>query len=176
MHGIKPVKHKLQHWLSHVLATEPHRSGLHAHPWLQPISQRLRDRQLWRMQHESVARGVAIGAFWAFALPVGQIVVATAHCAWWRGNIPVAAAMTLITNPLTVGFWLWLAYQVGALLMGTPLDLNGPKDTKILELISEVGWPIVVGMGAFAIGGAALGYLGTKVIWRLRVAIRRRRA
>jgi hypothetical protein len=28
---------------------------------------------------------------------------------------PVAAAMTMLTNPLTVGFWLWLAYQLGYL-------------------------------------------------------------
>ena len=104
----------------------PNRDTLAAHPWLRPVASRLLDPQLWRPQHEAVARGVAVGTFWAFILPVAQIVVATAHCTLWRANIPAAAAMTLVTNPLTIGFWLWLAYQLGALVLGAPLAQAAP--------------------------------------------------
>ena len=61
-----------------------------------------------------LARGAAIGIFWAFVLPAGQILAAVANSVWWRANIPVAAGLTLITNPFTIGFWLWLAYKAGS--------------------------------------------------------------
>jgi hypothetical protein len=36
--------------------------------------------------HEAVGRGVAVGIFWAFVIPVGQIIAAVAHCVWWRAK------------------------------------------------------------------------------------------
>ena len=78
------------------------RETLAAHPWLKPVAHRLLEPGLWHVQHEAVARGVAIGLFWAFALPVGQILAAAVHCTWGRGNIPVAAGATLVTNPFTI--------------------------------------------------------------------------
>src|SRR5665647_3320650 len=44
------------------------RETLAAHPWLKPVAHRLLEPGLWHVQHEAVARGVAIGLFWAFAL------------------------------------------------------------------------------------------------------------
>jgi uncharacterized protein (DUF2062 family) len=117
---------------------------------------------------------VAVGTFWAFVLPVAQIVVATAHCTWWRANIPAAAAMTMVTNPLTIGFWLWLAYQAGALVMGERLVAGAVPGEGSVSWLAEFGWPTVLGMGMFAVGGAALGYLGVKLIWRLRIWVKRR--
>jgi uncharacterized protein len=162
-------------WLERIRASLPSRDALAAHPWLQPVAQRLLNPQLWRLQHESVARGVAIGIFWAFVIPVAQIVVAAAHCVWWRANIHVAAAMTMVTNPLTIGFWLWLAYQLGALLLGEPTGAAASGGTGVLAWLAEFGWPAVLGMGIFAVGGAALGYVLVKLLWRLRV-VRKRRA
>ncbi len=37
--------------------------------------------------------------------------------------------------------------------------------------LAEFGWPTVVGMGLFAIVGAALGYLGVKLIWVLGAVV-----
>ncbi len=132
------------------------------------------DPQLWRFQHEAVARGVAVGTFWAFAIPLGQIVAAAAHCTLWRANIPAAATVTLVTNPLTLGFWLWLAYQLGALVLGQPMAPVAPSGSATPSWLAEYGWPTVVGMGMFATGGAALGYVGVKLIWRLRIWLKRR--
>ena len=160
-------------WRTRFGASLPHRDVLAAHPWLQPVAGRLLDQQLWRLQHEAVARGVAVGIFWAFVAPVAQIVIAAAHCAWWRGNIPAAAAMTLLTNPLTIGFWLWLAFQVGDLVLGAPVSLLGAANTQPSWWV-EYAMPTVLGMGVFAIGGAALGYLVVKSTWRLRVLFKRR--
>jgi uncharacterized protein (DUF2062 family) len=160
-------KVRLRQWL-------PSRAALAAHPWLQPVAGRVLDPQLWRLQHEAVARGVALGTWWAFVLPFGQIVVAVAHCTLWRANIPAAAAMTLVTNPLTIGFWLWLAYQLGAWILGEPLHAVTLDGQGVQSFIAAFGWPTLLGMALFASGGAALGYAGVKLIWRLRIWLRRR--
>ena len=152
----------------------PHRDALIAHPWLKPFADRLSAPHLWRLQQEPVARGVAVGIFWAFVIPVAQSVVAVVHCTWWRANIPAALAMTLITNPLTIGFWLWLAYQVGNLLIGAPTDTALAPDGEMASWIAAHGGPLLLGMGVFAVGGAVLGYWGVKLIWYLRVWFKRR--
>ena len=90
-----PVFHTLRASLQKALPT---RESLAQHAWLRPVAHHLLDPQLWRLQHESVARGVAIGTFWAFVIPLGQTFVAAAHCTWWRGNIPAAAVMTMLTK------------------------------------------------------------------------------
>ncbi len=165
-------------WWEQINKSLPTRDVLSAHPWLRPVADRLLHPQLWRFQHEAVARGVAVGTFWAFVIPVGQIVVAAAHCTLWRANIPAAAAMTMVTNPLTIGFWLWLAYQLGTLVLGAPVGSSIPLVEGPQSWLGEFGWPTVLGMGMFAVGGASLGYVGVKLLWRLRIwiALRTRRS
>jgi uncharacterized protein (DUF2062 family) len=153
----------MKFWVDRLVAALPSRAALAAHPWLKPFAGRLLDPQLWQLQHEAVARGVAVGVFWAFAMPVAQMVVAVVHCIWWRANIPLAISMTLVTNPLTIGPWLWLAYQLGVLLLGETLADSGWQGFAALTWLTEFGLPIMLGMGIFAVGGAAAGYLGIKL-------------
>lgn len=151
----------------------PEREQWSVHPWLQPVAHRLLDKRLWRLQHEAVARGAAVGIFWAFVLPVAQIFVAAVHCSWWRANIPVAAAMTMITNPLTIAFWLWLAHQLGGVILGgSPADAS-TAGAGMLAWLAEFGWPTVLGMSLFAVGGAVMSYVMVKLLWRLRIWLRR---
>lgn len=153
----------------------PSREFLAAHPWLKPVAHRVLDPQLWRPQHEAVARGVAIGLFWAFAIPLAQFAAATAHSIWWRANIPAAIGMTLATNPLTIGFWLWLAYQLGSLLLHTPPPVPLSEGASLLAWISSFGGPALLGMGIFAVASAPIGYFSVKLVWRLRLLLKRQR-
>ncbi len=153
-----PPPSRLRQWLQQTI---PSPDSLAGNRWLQPIAHRLLAPALWCNAPEPVARGVAIGIFWAFVVPVAQIPLALLHCVAWRANIPAAAMATLVTNPLTLGFWLWLAYRFGSLFVNAPLqtesDLQVPA-TGLLDWLLTVGWPVVVGMGCFALGGALLGY------------------
>lgn len=168
----------LKHWLLQLRTKLPTADELQRVRWLRPVAHRLADPALWGSRPEPLARGVAIGIFWAFAIPFAQIVAAAAHCVWWRANIPVAAAITFITNPFTVGFWLLLAYQVGSLIVpgGPPPTLEADG---LLAMIRAFGWPTLLGMGLFAVGGGAIGYLLVRVASRLwfhwRVVARGRR-
>lgn len=141
------------------------------------MAHRLVHPSLWRPRHESVARGAAIGTFWAFVLPAGQLVAAVAHCSVWRANIPVAALMTLVTNPLTIGFWLWGAYHLGAWMLGTPASAGAPAGAPAGAdtWLSTYGLPAILGMAALALGGAIVSYGVVKLAWRLRVGLKWRR-
>lgn len=82
--------------------------------------------------------------------------------------------MTMVTNPLTIGFWLWLAYQLGAALLGAAPVADPTQDFGSLAWLAEYGGPTILGMGLFATAGAALGYATVKLGWRLRIWLRRR--
>lgn len=173
------------HWADRLRASLPTREVLAAHPWLKPVAHRLLEPGLWHVQHEAVARGVAIGLFWGFTLPFGQIPVAAIHCIWWRANIPVAVGATLVTNPFTIGFWLWLAYRLGSLVLDlAPHEVaagsaaieaaSSGAGFDALAWLEHFGWPAVLGMAIFAVVGAASGYVVVKLIWRLHVWFKRR--
>lgn len=173
----KPTHQKLKaeipeppHWTDRWRNAVPTRSALAAHPWLKPIAHHVLDPKLWRMHHESVARGAAIGIFWGFTLPAAQILVAVANSVWWRANIPVAVGMTLITNPFTIGFWLWLAYKAGSLVLDAPpLSLQQiGQSGGIADYVSSIGAPAILGMGMFAVGGSVAAYALVKIVWRLQ--------
>ncbi len=164
-----PSPKKPSTWRERFRQWLPTREELARQPWLAPYADRILDRKLWTAQHESVARGVAIGTFWAFSAPFAQVIFASAHCVWWRANIPVAVGITFITNPFTVGFWLYLAYQVGSVFIDAPPPARLSDGGGILQWLTSIGWPAVLGMGIFAVGGAVAGYVLVKLGWRLNV-------
>ena len=179
---MQPRKHKAKtdqgpHWTERWRNAVPTRDTLAAHPWLKPIAHHVLDPKLWRMHHESVARGAAIGIFWAFVLPAGQILAAVANSVWWRANIPVAAGLTLITNPFTIGFWLWLAYKAGSLVLDAPPPLPLMQITQsggMADYLSSIGAPAILGMGMFAVGGSLAAYVFVKAIWRVQFWLRQK--
>jgi uncharacterized protein (DUF2062 family) len=143
------------------------------HPRLKPYADALSDPKLWRLHHEAVARGVAVGLFWGFAIPAAQLLVAAVHCVKWRANIPVAALMTMVTNPLTIGFWLWLAYQLGSRVLNDAVAADVSMSFMHAQWLSEYGWPTLVGMGLFAVGSSLSGYVLVKLSWRLNLLFKR---
>ena len=173
MSARKPAGEK-PHWAQRWKASIPTRDVLATHPWLKPIAHRVLDPELWRLRSEPVARGAAIGVFWAFAIPFAQILAATVHSVWWRANIPVAAGITLLTNPFTVGFWLWLAYQTGALILGAPPAEPRAAGESMMAWLASFGGPAILGMGIFAVAGAIIAYVGVKLAWRARIWFKRR--
>ena len=157
-----------------LLGSVPTRHELAASRWLKPLSEHILDPQLWRLNHEAVARGVAIGIFWAFAIPLAQFVAATTHAVWWRANIPIAASATLITNPFTIGFWWYLAYRIGSLILDKPPLEPMTEGVSRLTWLAGLGGPALLGMGMFAVGGAGIGYLAVKIVWRIYISFKRR--
>jgi hypothetical protein len=144
----------------------------------------LRRSELFRMTRRSVPRGVAIGLLVGiFALIPGvQIVGAALMCVPCRGNIPLAAAMTFLSNPATTPFIL-----AGSLYVGSGLGFRADMGTFYALYNSGAGlgdwfsWALsdaapalVLGLFVISVVAASVGYLITSFIWRERVARKRK--
>ena len=83
-----------------------------------PFGQRILHSEFWRFTRRSVPRGVAMGLFVGvfFLIPGVQIIGAALFCLPVRGNIPIAAGMTFLTNPFTTPFLILASIPVGNLL------------------------------------------------------------
>ncbi len=86
---------------------------------------------LWHINRRSVAGGVAAGMFAGLvpgSNPV-QFAVAALLAVAFRVNLPVAVAVTLYTNPFTIGPIYLIAYWIGTLLV--------PGDSALREQIRD---------------------------------------
>ncbi|MFB6349072.1 DUF2062 domain-containing protein [Moraxella sp. ZJ142] len=81
----------------------------------------LTDPRLWQMNRGSLNRAVYVGVLAAFFPLPGQMPLAIIGSLIFRANIPMAVALTWITNPLTAIPVFWLAYSLGAALLGEPI-------------------------------------------------------
>src|SRR3546814_14331011 len=68
-----------------------------------PVAHRVLEPSLWRFTRRSVPRGVALGLLVGIFLliPGVQIAGAALLALPFRANIPLAAAMTFLSNPAT---------------------------------------------------------------------------
>ncbi len=145
----------------------------------------LRNRELWSFSCEPVARGVAIGLF-AAVIPFAQMLIAAILSIIFRANVPVAVAMTWVSNPLTFIPFTYSSFYIGRFI----LSENGSEihfkefcwdSSNLSELWSsfstwlfQFGKAFFVGMPILAIILAIIGYLGTRLIWRGVLFLRKR--
>jgi uncharacterized protein (DUF2062 family) len=148
-----------------------------------------------RLDRQSVARGVAVGIFFGILVPVAQIVFAVLVAISIRANVAVAAACTLVSNPLTFPFVYYFAFRIGAFLTGHDLDVP-PADVTVSEeaaarglevatwyetlfrWLQSIGPPLAMGILVLALTSALVSFLLVHLCWRyiraLRAAARRR--
>ena len=154
----------------------PSREQVVNSPWLKPFGSRIRQSDLWRFTRRSVPRGVAVGLFVGIFLmiPGLQIVGAALVSAPIRGNIPIAAAMTFLSNPATTPFFLVAAINIGN-RMGfhadmAALDTLRSSHASIGEwlswLVSDAAPAMVTGLALIGAAAAFVGYWVSLVAWR----------
>lgn len=137
---------------------------------LRPIAHRLTDPAIWHFNRHSVARGVALGLFVSFILPVGQIVIAAFFAGLTRSNVLVASAATFIANPLTFPAIYFGAYKLGTWLLDRPrtITLDHVKSApSMVDVFAGATMPTLIGLVVFATVSAAVGYLLVDGLWRL---------
>ncbi|MEP5938718.1 MAG: DUF2062 domain-containing protein [Erythrobacter sp.] len=147
--------------------------------YLAPIAHRFLTPELWRFTRRSVPRGVALGLFSAFIVPIGQIFLAAFLALPARANVPLSAAVTFVTNPFTFPFWVVVAKEVGELMLNIDAAV-GPgaaeqiaDDRGVLATFFELAGVTAFGFVTLAIVSSALGYVIASFFWRFRVARRR---
>jgi len=154
--------------------------------WLQHPS-------LWRLNRRSVPGAVAIGLFAGLIPGPLQMLTAVLLAAPLKKNIPVALLVTLYTNPLTIVPLYVLAFEYGNLLLGRrhglgaiePFVMDWSDWLGSMQAMAHwclsLGKPLALGLAALGLTLAAVGYLATRIAWRLyvlaawRVRAKRRR-
>lgn len=171
----------------------PSRESLHRHRMLRPFAGWLERHGNWRLDGQAVARGVALGLFFGFLIPVAQILFAVVAALFLRANPPVAALATLVTNPFTFPFVYLFAYRIGKWVL-TPGAVALVEDSQravvqaqaqaaaavesvsgFVHWITGVGAPLALGLLILAVTSAVLSYLLVLAIWRWNSLARLRR-
>lgn len=158
----------------------PTREEMAGNRFLAPIAHRFLTPELWRFTRRSVPRGVALGLFAAFIVPLGQIFLAAFLALPARANVPLAALVTFVTNPFTFPFWAVVANKTGRLTLNIDAAVGGiagnqlAQDRGMLANFFEVAGVTAFGFVVLALVSAALGYLVSGVLWRFMVARRRK--
>ncbi|UTW46601.1 DUF2062 domain-containing protein [bacterium SCSIO 12696] len=151
--------------------------------WLGPL---LEDPNLFHLTRHSVSLAFMVGVFMAFIPIPFQMLVAALLALWLRCNLPIAAGLVWITNPLTMPPMFYGAYLVGCLLLNM-------EPTLTLEAIwqwfnnldgnwlSAIDWewlknegakflkPLVLGSLACATVFGFLSYWAVRLLWRWHV-------
>lgn len=160
----------------------PTREQMAENRFLRPIAHRFLSPELWRFTRRSVPRGVALGLFAAFIIPVGQIFLAAFLALPSRANVPLASLVTFVTNPFTVPFWLWVANRTGVFILKIDAETGanmqaemGGELWRTLVDWFEVAGVTVFGFLVLAVVSAAVGYLLSSFVWRFVVARKRGR-
>lgn len=157
----------------------PTRDDMERNKYLAPIAHRFGRSELWRFTRRSVPRGVALGLFAGFIIPVGQIFLAAFMALPTRANVPVAALTTFLTNPFTLPFWIWVANRVGNFVLKIDSLAGGNAKAELASgRWEDFGWfQLLEGVGVTAFGfvvlsivSAAIGYLLASLLWRILVA------
>ena len=156
----------------------PTREEMAENRFLKPIAHRFLSPELWRFTRRSVPRGVALGLFAAFIIPIGQIFLAAFMALPARANVPLAALVTFVTNPFTLPFWLFFANRTGRVVLNLDAAVGAGAGQFAEESGALAGWLELGGVTAFgflvlALVSAALGYLAAGFAWRVIIARRR---
>ena len=157
-------------WLQSAMPT---REQLEGNRLVRPFARR---PELWRFTRRSVPRGVAIGLLVGiFALIPGvQIVGAALMCVPCRGNIPIAALMTFLSNPATTPLILAASIYLGNKL-GFHADLSTfyglyQRGASLREwgywLLSDAAPALLIGLFIISVVSAAVGYIVSSFAWR----------
>lgn len=156
------------------------RQSLEKNRMLRPIAHWLGAPKLWHVSRRSVARGVAVGLFCAFVLPVGQVFLAALIALVTRSNLIVASVSTLVTNPLTMPAIFYMAWRTGRAMLGPTAELrealaDEPVAASYLGGLSDASLYTACGLGVFAVVAAVLGYVAVHLAWWASTRIKQQR-
>lgn len=150
------------------------RSAILGHRWLRPFAHLFAHPSLWHSNRRSIPRGLAIGLFIGFLIPLGQFVAAALLAIPLRANVFISAAATLVTNPLTFPFIYLAAFATGQGLMDRGLS-SGEASESYLAAALDVSAATALGLLLFATLASLCGYVIGALWWRLRLVRRWRR-
>ncbi len=175
---MNPLISRLSRWLHRSM---PKREDMERNRLSAPFARR---HELWRFTRRSVPRGVAIGLLVGiFAMIPGvQIVGAALMCVPFRGNIPLAAGMTFLSNPATTplilaaSIWVgnWIGYRADVTTFYGLYSSGASLRTWANWLVSDAAPALLIGLLIIATVASVAGYFISAIVWRWWVGRKRR--
>ena len=131
--------------------------------------------EFWHIQRDTIAKGAAVGLFWAFIPVPMQMLLGAITSIVLRCNIPASLAMCWVTNPFTIPFFFFMNYRVGAFLtFSEPIDVREIfRHGDVFHSIRALWLPLGVGSLTMACVVSVSGYFVLKGFWRLAVVRKR---
>lgn len=131
----------------------------------------LNEVSLWQFRRREVARGVAIGLFFACIPIPTQMLCVFIFALILRANLPMALLFIWVSNPLTLTPMLYLGYHIGAhILHDVPHHFRfHPTWHWISEEFAVIWKPLYFGSVLMGLVAGALGYVLTYVFWRYSI-------
>lgn len=164
---------RISRWLQ---KNAPKREELAENRFMRPFASRVLRSDLWRFTRRSVPRGVAVGLLVGIFLmiPGLQIIGAAFLSVPVRANIPIAAAMTFLSNPATTPFILlasvfvgnWLGFGADARVVKAMYDRRASVGEWLAWMASDAAPAALAGLLVIAVVAAAVGYVVALVGWR----------
>lgn len=150
-------------------------------------------KQIYRtmMRHngdpEYISKGVAIGLFIGFLIPMGlQLVIAIPLAFLFKASKVMTAAFTFVTNPLTVFLIYPIQLFIGSYLIFSPLTMKHinanlstfiEADMNSFQIVLKLGGQLI---GSFLAGGFLFGviaaFIGYKMSKSFVIAMQKKRA
>jgi uncharacterized protein (DUF2062 family) len=166
----KPMRHRIA---TMVRSAMPTRAQMEGNRFTGPLAARA---ELWRFTRRSVPRGVAIGLMVGiFAMIPGvQIAGAAAMCLPFRGNIPIAAGMTFLSNPATTPLFIaaalalgnWFGFHADVATFMAMVERGASLGQWVAWLLSDAAPALVFGLFLISVAAAVLGYVVAVFAWR----------
>ena len=162
----------------------PTRESFEQSRFLRPFAARVFHPALWRFTRRSVPRGVALGLLVGIFLliPGVQIAGVALLALPLRANIPLGAAMTFLSMPLTTPFILIASAYIGgadASYLMTLLEAKMDWWPKLINLsywlVSDAAPALLIGLFIISVACAAIGYVVSAAFWRWRIISKWRR-
>lgn len=152
----------------------PSRDTIDSYRLLRPFAKQLRQPNLWHLNHRSVPRGVALGLGVGVIIPFMHTIVAAILAIPLRANVALAAAFTLVVNPLTIPPMYIAAYHIGrwelrhdAIVDPAAAEQASGELGRFLFWIHHASGPIALGILTISASAALIGYVVSALGWRL---------
>jgi len=147
------------------------------HPWyLKPFDYLLSHPIYFSAARRPVCGGLWIGLFVGMLPIPGQTILAVLAALTLRVNIPVAAVVLWVSNPLTFVPIFYLAYKIGTIVLNVPVE-PFPADLDLDWLMAQTDTilkPMFTGAVIMGLSTASIAYLLVSAVWHV-VTIRRYR-
>ncbi len=156
----------------------PDHTTIRDHRYLRWTGGWLKHPSLWHLNRASVSGGVAVGMIGALIPGPVQMLTAAVLALIFRVNLPVAVAITLLSNPLTWPFIIIAALAIGKFILGTeaappPITLHFDWSNwsailpQLWHWLLSLGEVFLLGQVILACSLAILGYAAVRIGWRL---------